>query len=147
MSDAATPLDMLVLECEPGTHRLSVATQAMRFAERAGVSRLGRWKLGITVAELASNVVRHAYAGRITISRNDGATREIVVTCSDTGPGIGDPELARRDGYSRGRQLLPEDPRSVGLGAGLGAVHRLMDHVEIRSVAGEGSLVVARLRF
>jgi serine/threonine-protein kinase RsbT len=119
----------------------------MRFAASAGMSQLGCWKIGIVVAELASNVLRHAHSGVITLSVIDDPARAMVVLCRDTGPGLQDPELARSDGYSRGRQLVPEDPRRLGLGAGLGAIERLMDEVEIRSVVGHGTEVIAKTRF
>ena len=119
----------------------------MRFAERAGVLPRACWKIGIVVAELVSNVRRHARAGEVTLRVVDGPKRELIVVCSDEGPGLGDPELARRDGYSRGRQLLPEDSLSGGLGAGLGAVYRLMDEVEIHTVPGRGTTVTAKVRF
>jgi anti-sigma regulatory factor (Ser/Thr protein kinase) len=140
---AEQPPGSLALKCGSENNRLSYATQAMRYAERAGVLPRGCWKIGIVVAELVSNVRRHAYTGEVTLHVAHGPERELVVICRDIGPGIGDPDLARRDGYSRGRQLLPEDSRKTGLGA----VHRLMDEVQIQSLPGRGTTVIAKLRF
>jgi hypothetical protein len=77
---AEQPPGSLALKCGSENNRLSYATQAMRYAERAGVLPRGCWKIGIVVA-------------------------------------------------------------------GLGAVHRLMDEVQIQSLPGRGTTVIAKLRF
>ena len=67
----------------------------------------------------------------------------LEVEVEDQGPGIEDLSKAVLDAYSRGRFPAPDDfdHRPQSLGAGLGAVRRLMDSVEFRNKE-EGGLVV-----
>jgi serine/threonine protein phosphatase PrpC len=85
------------------------------------------------VTELASNLIKHASGGELRLEPIEGAGRTgLRVESLDHGPGIADFELAARDGYS-----------SVGsLGAGLGAVNRLMDDLEYQPQPGGGSRIV-----
>lgn len=93
----------------------------------------------LVVHELASNIVKHAGDGEIELAplpEDPGGAIEI--RASDSGPGIADVDRAVVDGYS-----------TVGsLGAGLGAVHRLMDDVVISSDgdAESGAEIVATRR-
>lgn len=68
----------------------------------------------------------------------------------DRGPGFADVESAMRDGFSQGQDLVLEVPPThrSGLGAGLGAVERLMDELRIEGRPGGGTVVTAvkRLR-
>ncbi|QLG29877.1 ATP-binding protein (plasmid) [Halorarum halophilum] len=78
----------------------------------------------LVVHELASNIVKHANEGTITlIPQNLDERTGIEIRASDSGPGIDDVDKAVVDGYST----------ADSLGGGLGAVHRLMDDVVINS--------------
>lgn len=78
----------------------------------------------LVVHELASNIVKHAKEGTITLApQNSDERTGIEVRASDSGPGIDDVDKAVVDGYST----------ADSLGGGLGAVHRLMDDVVINS--------------
>ncbi|WP_338729888.1 ATP-binding protein [Haladaptatus sp. DJG-WS-42] len=78
----------------------------------------------LVVHELASNIVKHAGAGSITLTlQTDGERTGIEIYANDTGPGIADVGQAVVDGYST----------SGSLGGGLGAIYRLMDTVVIES--------------
>lgn len=81
-------------------------------------------EIAIVVRELASNIVKHAGNGTLSVERCtvDGR-RRIEIRAVDSGPGIADVDVAREDGYST----------AGGLGCGLGAVHRLMDDVIIEA--------------
>ena len=57
----------------------------------------------------------------------------MVITASDTGPGIPDIDLAMRDGYSTAQTL----------GAGLPGVRRLADQFAITSEVGVGTTIRA----
>lgn len=124
--------------------RLATAAVARRFGLRAGLSAARSEELAVAVAELASNVARHARDGSLVLRRLETPRLMIEVICRDRGPGIADPVAARRDGFSGGRQLAPDSPRRAGLGLGLGAVERLMDEVQIDSQLGTGTVVTAR---
>ena len=76
----------------------------------------------LAVSELATNLVRYAPGGELVVSVVSEANGVgILVQSSDPGPGIGDVELALRDGYST----------SGGLGSGLPGIRRLMDDFTI----------------
>jgi anti-sigma regulatory factor (Ser/Thr protein kinase) len=79
-------------------------------------------EIALAVTELASNLIRHASRGTITIGAVDESGRSgIEIKSVDHGPGISDPEQAITDGYST----------AGGLGLGLGTVNRPMDELEI----------------
>lgn len=116
----------------------SVGEHARRLARETaksiGFSAADAEAVALSVSELASNVLRYARSGTLTITSATPPDRVgIVVECHDLGPGIDDIDLALRDGYSTGG----------GLGGGLGGVRRLMDEFEIASTAA-GTHIVAR---
>ena len=74
----------------------------------------------------------YARAGEIVIEQLvSDEKRGISITATDKGPGIDDVRKVMEDGYST----------SGGLGAGLPGVKRLMDHIEIQSSMGKGTIV------
>src|SRR6266508_1579635 len=84
----------------------------------------------IAVSELASNLVKHARGGKLTLTPvNDGGRVGIHVESHDCGPGIADVEQAMADGFST----------AGSLGCGLGTVNRLMDRFDITSQRGGGA--------
>lgn len=86
-------------------------------------------ELALVARELASNLLRHAAGGTLTLLRVvEGNQVGLQVESRDQGPGIPDPEQAVADGYST----------AGGLGYGLGTVNRLMDSLSIVSPAPEG---------
>jgi serine/threonine-protein kinase RsbT len=118
----------------------------MLAASLAGLDRQAGWAVAISVAELVGNVLKFAEYGVLELRIVDGAKRGLEVTVDDDGPGIVNIELALIDGYSEGRFIAIHPgllPRR-GLGTGLGAVRRLMDEMQIESVLGRGTRVVAR---
>ena len=79
-------------------------------------------EIAVVVTELATNLLRHAGRGSITLTPLEEAARKgIRIESEDAGPGIGDIEQAMTDGYSTGG----------GLGLGLGTVNRLMDELDM----------------
>lgn len=85
-------------------------------------------EIAIVVRELASNIVKHAGDGSISVVPHEGDGRAgIDIRAEDFGPGIADVDQALEDGYST----------AGSLGYGLGAVHRLMDNVVIGSDGNE----------
>ena len=103
-------------------------------------------EIAIVVSELVTNALKFAGGGVVGARRITAPRLGIEISVEDHGPGIEDPIAARVDGYSEGHLLEPEDyaHRTRGLGAGLGAVTRLMDEVVIESPPGGGARVVAR---
>ncbi|MFK4068430.1 SpoIIE family protein phosphatase [Streptomyces sp. NPDC029674] len=88
----------------------------------------------VLASELASNIVKHARNGAVFVQRSplgDG----LDVVAVDSGPGMPDVARSLVDGYSTTKTI----------GAGLGAARRIATDFVIRSEAGFGTLVHARL--
>jgi serine/threonine-protein kinase RsbT len=115
-------------------------------ARRIGFDGKEIGAIAIAVSELVTNALKFAGSGVLTARRIESPRVGIELSVEDRGPGIRDPAAARIDGYSEGRLLQPEEyaHRTRGIGAGLGAVARLMDEVSIESPPGGGVRVVAR---
>jgi anti-sigma regulatory factor (Ser/Thr protein kinase) len=81
-------------------------------------------EIAIVASELASNLVKHAQGGRLTLTLlDDGGRPGIKIESQDAGPGIPDVDRAITDGVST----------AGSLGYGLGSINRLMDELEIRA--------------
>lgn len=107
---------------------------AVRLAERLGFSDSRVGDVGIVVSEIAANLWKHAVGAAlgIQVALRDGVAG-VRVIASDKGPGMADLHVSALDGHS-----------TVGtLGVGLGAVHRLSSTVDISSVPGRGTVLVA----
>jgi anti-sigma regulatory factor (Ser/Thr protein kinase) len=122
-----------VLGCKSTADRFACAALARAFGRSTEMSVLRVEELALAVAELASNVARHAVEGEIELRRLERPRAHVEIVCRDRGPGIADVELARRDGVS-----------CDGLGLGLGAIERLVDEVSIESTLGVGTIVTLR---
>lgn len=108
---------------------------AAQLAEQCGFDDVDAGRLALVVTELATNLVRHARAGRLWLSARP-ARREVEVIAVDEGPGIRDIERSLGDGFS-----------TAGTpGTGLGAVRRLAQHFDLHSSVPEGTVVLARVR-
>lgn len=119
-------------DSEVGSARRTVANLAsdMRLDETLA----GR--LSIIVTELGRNLVRHGGGGTLMIQQITRPTRAgFEVIAVDRGPGMADPEKCLRDGYSTGGTS----------GTGLGGVRRLATEFDLYSVAGGGTVVLARV--
>jgi serine/threonine-protein kinase RsbT len=129
------------IPCRDGRDRLVSAAEAHKLAKALGFGAKRSAEIAICAAELAGNAVKHAGGGRLVIcfSPDDEA---LVLECVDRGPGL-DAERAFDDGWSRGRQLGPDDARSEGLGSGLGAIRRMATAVSASS-GPDGTIVRAR---
>jgi anti-sigma regulatory factor (Ser/Thr protein kinase) len=104
-----------------------VRRAARDMAMALGFDTKGSEEIVIAVSELASNLVRHAQGGTLTLMPvNDGGRVGLQIESHDLGPGIADVEQATADGFST----------AGSLGAGLGAVNRLMHQFDITSQRG-----------
>jgi len=126
--------------CKPVVVQVEAPSDVRRAREAAfglagelGFAAIPREEIALAATELATNLIRHATRGAITVSASGaGAHRGILVESEDEGPGIADIERAMTDGYST----------AGGLGMGLGTVNRLMDDLEI-SPRERGGLHIA----
>lgn len=103
-------------------------------AEELGFDPTAVHEVALAVSELAANLVKYAGGGEILLrGLRSGDRVGLQVESRDSGPGIAHVDLAVRDGYSTGGSL----------GAGLGAVNRLMDYLEISTAMTMGTVIVA----
>lgn len=115
------------------------------FASQLGFEREVVEELVVVVSELTSNILKYGRRGAIELSgvdREEG-TRGISIVAEDETPPF-DLLGSLRDGYDAKGKL---DPALVfgrgGIGAGLGAVARLSDTIELVP-HGQGKRIVAR---
>lgn len=107
--------------------------QADAVLQAAGFEKPDISEMDIVIRELATNLVKHAGGGIIRVnSRQIEGRTGVQIESRDTGPGIRDIERAIADGKSSSRSL----------GAGLGAVNRLMDRIDISSEPGKGTVII-----
>ncbi|WP_460339997.1 ATP-binding protein [Actinoallomurus acanthiterrae] len=87
----------------------------------------------LLATELATNLVKHAYGGRLLISASTPGAVQILAV--DRGPGIADVFASMADGYTT----------ASSLGGGLGACRRAAACFDLYSRPGEGTVVLARV--
>jgi anti-sigma regulatory factor (Ser/Thr protein kinase) len=110
--------------------------QALRVAQLHGLDSVTAGRVAIAATELATNLLRHGGGGELLLQPVIAAGGHVVEFIAiDRGPGMANVERALTDGYSTGGTA----------GTGLGAVRRLASEFDIYSVAGEGTVVMARV--
>ena len=108
--------------------------QAGAFLRRLGLDAEERDRLLTVAMELARNILKYARTGLVRLSSERRREAVVVrVEATDRGPGIADVALALTDRYSTGGSL----------GLGLPGVRRMVDRMEIESVPGNGTRVLA----
>jgi serine/threonine-protein kinase RsbT len=121
-----------ILPIRSDTDIVRVRQAARAWAVQLGFSLVDQTKIVTAASELARNTLYWGAGGTVRLELlNDGRRQGLRLTFGDHGPGIGDINLAMKDGYSSGK----------GLGLGLGGARRLMDEFDIASVVGEGTRV------
>jgi serine/threonine-protein kinase RsbT len=111
-----------------------VRRDARVMARAQGLDLAAAESVTLAVSELATNLLRHASGGQLTLVPLNGSSRAgVEVRSRDSGPGIADSELALQDGFSS----------TGGLGSGLPGVRRLMDEFELTTGPG-GTSITAR---
>jgi len=93
-------------------------------------------RIAIASYELEINQVVHSLGGTINCSIQPD---KVTIVAADTGPGIGDINLALQEGWSTADEWI----RSLGFGAGMGLANtkRVSDEFSIESAAGSGTTV------
>lgn len=108
-----------------------------RLAEANGMSSADVGKLNIVVAEMASNLAKHASEGGELLVRllGNAPIQGIEVISLDNGPGMSDPIRMQQDGVS-----------TFGTaGEGLGAIKRQSDVFDLYSQQGVGTVILSRI--
>ncbi len=107
--------------------------RARQVAAALGFEGQDQTRVATAVSELARNVARYAKRGSVEFALDVDA-QALTVTVRDSGPGI--PHLA---------SVLDGTYRSdTGMGVGIVGARRIMDHFDIESTPGHGT--VARMR-
>ena len=118
----------------PG-HVAQAQALSLAFSRALGFREIDCEEIALAVQELASNLVKHAGGGVVSLSSAlDEGRKGIQIESTDQGPGIPDPEQALSDGFST----------AGSLGIGLGAVHRLMDDLQFSAPNAGGTRVTCR---
>lgn len=106
--------------------------EAVRFCAALPFRPEDLGRIEVTAAELASNMVKHAHGGRLSVTwlEREGR-RGVRMVATDQGPGIANLQEAMRPGFST----------AGSLGDGLAMVEESMDKVRITSEPGHGTTV------
>lgn len=91
-------------------------------------------RIVVAIYEAELNVVAHACNGKLTVVFEPGV---VIVTVSDSGPGIENIGQAMEAGFSTASKKV----REMGFGAGMGLpnIKKNTDELEIESKVGEGT--------
>jgi serine/threonine-protein kinase RsbT len=124
--------------CVPIEQETDIVTARQKGRELAALSGLSPTEqtlIATAISEVARNIVVYAHHGEVILTAVvQKGRRGVMVVARDEGPGITDPELAMRDGYSTTRSL----------GMGLPGAKRLMDEFELSSIVGKGTTIVMK---
>jgi anti-sigma regulatory factor (Ser/Thr protein kinase) len=105
-------------------------------ARGCGLDETARGTLGLVVTEAATNLARHSRDGYILLRDTSPNGRTgVEMLAVDRGPGMQDLDRFFADGYSTGGTP----------GQGLGAMKRQADELDVYSVPGQGTVVLARV--
>jgi serine/threonine-protein kinase RsbT len=93
-------------------------------------------RIVVALYEAEMNIVAHAYSGKISI---EVEPEQIVISLSDSGPGIPDIAKAMQIGFSTASPAV----REMGFGAGMGLpnIQNNADKLKITSQVGKGTQV------
>ena len=106
-----------------------------QLAAARGLSLTEQTLIATAISEVARNIVVYAHHGEVVLSAvEEQGRRGVMVVARDEGPGIPNPTLAMRDGFSTGNSL----------GMGLPGAKRLMDEFELSSTVGKGTTVTMK---
>ena len=107
--------------------------QAVRAeATGIGLSLVDQTKLITAASEIARNTIDYGGGGELHLEVvNVSGRRGVRLEFTDKGPGIADIGKALTDGYTTGG----------GLGLGLSGAKRLVNEFDIKSAAGQGTVV------
>jgi anti-sigma regulatory factor (Ser/Thr protein kinase) len=115
----------------------AVRRAGQKLADSLGFDDVKAGRLAIVVTEAATNILKHAGDGTVTIMRTQsGVTMTGVdVVAVDNGPGMADLEFSLRDGVSTAGTA----------GTGLGALRRQADEFDVWTRPGRGAAFFMRI--
>lgn len=118
------------IDCEDDV--ILIRRRVQMLAQQRGFDAFATAALTTATSELTRNVWVHAGRGQAVVEEiAEGGRSGIRIQFRDEGPGIADVERALRGGYST----------AGSLGLGLSGSRRLVDHLNIESAPGRGTVV------
>lgn len=122
-----------------------VQASVRAFARANGLSTRDEWSLAVAASEAATNIIKFATTGVITV-RIVASPPLLELVADDDGPGVSDVARALVDGVSEGVVLAETESRAGrrGLGTGLGAIARVMGELTIDRSPRGGARITAR---
>jgi len=119
----------------------SITAEARRTAREMalelGIGEGGAEQVAIATTEACTNLLKHAGGGQLLIqasTEGSDAVPLLELIAVDQGPGMSNLEQCLKDGFSTGSSP----------GQGLGAIQRLSKQSDIYTIAGKGTVVLAR---
>ena len=118
----------------------SGATRLRKTLRRLGINSQVLRRIAIIAYEAEMNIVIYTDGGQLLAKVESGL---ITVEASDDGPGMPDVKVALTPGYSTAADWV----RELGFGAGMGLcnISRCADEMDLDSVVGQGTRLVARI--
>jgi anti-sigma regulatory factor (Ser/Thr protein kinase) len=124
------------LEVNEASQVAEVRRVSASLGEAEGLTPAELGRLALVATEAATNLVKYAKAGTVTLSRFAHAGQHgVQLIAVDHGPGLADFAAASRDGHST----------AGSLGIGLGVIMRSSSLFDVHSVLGQGTALVARV--
>ena len=120
----------ILLQIDDRTQVGEARRAAVEMAEALGLGTTQGGKVALAVTEAATNIVKHAGAGKLVLRPLlRGTIVGLEIIALDRGPGIPNVAASMRDGYST----------AGSMGAGLGALSRISPSFELYSQTGRGT--------
>jgi serine/threonine-protein kinase RsbT len=134
------------LRIERSTSVAYVQSNVRAFARRVRCASRDEWNLA---SEAATNVIKFATTGRLTLRLDVDPAPAVVLVVEDDGPGIPNVTLAMMDHFSEGVDLRSLEHRVEhrGLGTGLGAIRRLLTTLVIENRVEGGARLTGTLAY
>jgi anti-sigma regulatory factor (Ser/Thr protein kinase) len=110
---------------------------AREMALGLGMDQSGAEQVAIATTEACTNLLKHAGGGQVllqTSTEGADAVPLLELLAVDKGPGMSNLDQCLQDGYSTGSSL----------GQGLGAMQRLSGQMDIYTLSGKGTVILAR---
>lgn len=99
-----------------------------------GFTEINQVKVATAISELARNIFQYAGSGAVLLQPLDKPRRGLEIVARDKGPGVPDVKLVLSGSYKS----------KSGMGMGILGTRRLMDHFEIDTGPGKGTVVTLR---
>ncbi|MBA3709176.1 MAG: response regulator [Planctomycetes bacterium] len=130
---APPPIACALVTVEVRTERDVVLARqrARQIASLLGFDLQSQTKLGTAVSEIVRNAFRYAGSGKVVFEFEQTDHRRLIITVTDTGPGIANLEDILDGRYQS----------QTGMGKGLTGTQRIMDQFEITSAPACGTRV------